>query len=245
MTITPYNINRLKEVVDEYISIGLDSIFLRPINPFGRATNPEFFNAYTTEDFLNQYKAILEYIIEVNKYRHFPEIYTTILLTKIITPFSTGFVDLQSPAGVGISGVIYDVSGDVFVSDEARMMNYVYGEKKFCIGNVNMGSFKSIFCNDKLKKIISESCSESLAPCAWCAYLPYCGLDPVRNFIKYDTISPYMGKTEDCIRHKEMFKHLITLIESGDNDKINILWSWITSRSVKEIAPSINIEEYL
>ena len=35
---------------------------------------------------------------------YFQESYTTLLLARILTPFSTGFMDLQSPAGAGISG---------------------------------------------------------------------------------------------------------------------------------------------
>ena len=39
-----------------------------------------------------------------------------------MTPFSTGFVDLQSPSGAGIAGAIYYYNGDVYPTDEARML---------------------------------------------------------------------------------------------------------------------------
>jgi hypothetical protein len=68
--------------------------------------------------------------------KFFIEGYAELLLKRILTPFATGFVDLQSPAGVGISGVIYDYNGNVYISDEARMMASV-NNHHFKMGNVN------------------------------------------------------------------------------------------------------------
>ena len=65
----------------------------------------------------------------------------------MLTPFATGFVDLQSPAGVGISGAIYDYDGSVYVSDEARMMarfkNYFFKFIKH-FSNVRLGNYYRI-----------------------------------------------------------------------------------------------------
>jgi His-Xaa-Ser system radical SAM maturase HxsB len=234
LTVTPYNLKHLKNIIDEYLACGLNSVFLRPLNPFGRAKNNKNKINYKVFDFINQYKNALDYIIEINRKQHFQEIYSSILLAKILSPFSIGFVDLQSPAGTGISGVIYDTTGDVFVSDEARMQYYTDGDKRFCIGNVNENTWNQIFENDVLKQLIHESCLECKTPCAWCAFLPFCGVDPVRNYYQYSTLSPNMAKTETCIRHKAMFKYLIHIIES-DSQKADVLWSWITGRNLSDI----------
>lgn len=242
LTLTPTSLVNGKAIVDEYLELGLSSIFLRPLNPFGRAAgdNPSLY--YSTEDFIKFYMSVLEYLFEVNRFVHFPEIYTTILLRRLLTPFSTGFVDLQSPAGVGISGVIYDTNGNVFVSDEARMHNYVTGQTDFCIGNVNENAWSEIFTSNRLREIISNSCLESLAPCAWCAYLPFCGVDPVRNLAQHGTMTPYMSKTDTCKRHKAMFIHLLHLLHSSDDYKIDVLWSWLTNRTVHEIQRPLTLE---
>jgi len=97
MTITPYSISRLTEVIDEYVNCGLPSIFLRMINPYGYATDPPTNLNYSVEEFIVRYREALNYIIKLNLSGvHFPEEFATILLIKILTPFSTGFVDLQS-----------------------------------------------------------------------------------------------------------------------------------------------------
>jgi hypothetical protein len=54
--------------------------------------------------------------------RTFPEIYATLILKKILTPYPTGYVDLQSPAGAGFGVVVYNYDGEVYASDEARML---------------------------------------------------------------------------------------------------------------------------
>ena len=52
--------------------------------------------------FLSFYKTGLAYLIELNKRGvAISEFYTSILLTKMLTPYATSYVDLQSPAGAG------------------------------------------------------------------------------------------------------------------------------------------------
>lgn len=45
----------------------------------------------------------LDYIRELNRAGHaFTEFYAATILAKMLTPFEPGFVDLRSPAGIGI-----------------------------------------------------------------------------------------------------------------------------------------------
>jgi len=73
--------------------------------------------------FLEFYKEGLAHILKVNHdgYR-IAEVYTQILLTKILTPHSTRYVDMQSPAGEAWSVLVYNYDGDVYASDESRML---------------------------------------------------------------------------------------------------------------------------
>ena len=181
MTTSKYSLGHFKEIIDEYIRLGFNSIFLRSLNPYGFAKQYKDKIAYPIEDFITNYKEGLDYILELNKQgTFFVEGFAALLLKRILTPFATGFVDLQSPAGVGIAGVIYDYDGNVYVSDEARMMarfkNYF-----FKIGNVNENTYQEMFNGDLLHHIIASACNESLPMCAECVFQPYCGADPVRN----------------------------------------------------------------
>ena len=232
MTTTKYNINNMKDIIDEYVKIGFDSIFIRMLNPLGSAYRNWESIGYTIETFVSAYKMALDYIIQLNKAGiYFKEIFATILLTKILTPFCTKYVDLQSPAGVGISGVIYDINGDVFISDEARMLNRTDNDKTFCIGNVNNHSYAHIFGNNNLRKIISKTCLEAIPGCSWCTFQPYCGIDPVFNYHMQKNISNYRQANFLCAKNKAIFETLFDYIHNSGPQVMNIFWQWVNGKS--------------
>ena len=231
MTTTSKTINNFKDIIDQYVELGFDSIFLRSLNPYGFAKRDKHVLAYPIEEFIESYKKGLEYIIELNlNGKFFAEGYATILLTRILTPFSTGFVDLQSPAGIAIAGVIYDFDGDVYVSDEGRMLASV-GDKKFKIGNVSTNSYQEIFNSNYLHNIMRDSIAESLPECATCAYLPYCGADPVRNYSEQGDIIGNRTISDICKKNKETIKFLLSLLEKKDEKIEKVFWSWITRKT--------------
>ena len=234
-TVTGFNIDHLRGVVDEYVAQGLESVFLRPLNPFGRAKIEWGGLGYAAERYLSAYADTLEYILKLNlSGRYLREEYATILLTKILTPHSTGFVDLQSPAGCGISGVIYDTSGNIYVSDEARMLARS-GDHRFCIGNVHSSSWKEAFGGHVLRGVIAQSCIESLPGCAWCVYQPYCGCDPVRNYGACGNLAIARYQDGFCQINKGIFDILFRYLKEGDEEIKDIFWSWITARPLAEI----------
>lgn len=152
MTTSAKNLDNMKDVIDEYVRLGFKGIFLRSLNPYGFAAEKKNELGYDIEKFVDKYFEALSYLIEINKKVYFQEYFTSLLLARILTPFSTGFVDLQSPAGVGISGVIYDYDGSVFPADEARMLARM-GDRHFCLGNVYTDSYDSIFLEISSGKI--------------------------------------------------------------------------------------------
>ena len=227
MTTSKYSLGRFEEIIDEYIRLGFNNIFLRSLNPYGFAKKHKEKIAYPLEDFIENYMIGLNYILELNKKgTFFIEGYAALLLKRILTPFATGFVDLQSPAGVGIAGVIYDYNGNVYVSDEARMMAR-FGNNFFCLGNVDTNSYDEMFNSDHLRSIIASSCTECLPQCAECVYQPYCGADPVRNFSEQGDMIGFRPTNEMCIKTKTIINYLFELIKRNDPEINKIFWSWI------------------
>ena len=227
MTTSVKNLDNMNSVIDEYIRLGFKGIFLRSLNPYGFAAEKKKELGYDIEKFVEKYFEALTYLIEINKKVYFQEYFTSLLLARILTPFSTGFVDLQSPAGAGISGVIYDYDGSVFPADEARMLARM-GDRHFCLGNVYTETYDSIFLGDKLKNIINQSCVETSIPCAWCAYQNYCGCDPIRNYLESGRESRNMVDSPFCRKYSKTIEGLLKLIKNADEQTMNILWSWIT-----------------
>ncbi|HPW96752.1 MAG TPA: His-Xaa-Ser system radical SAM maturase HxsB [Paludibacteraceae bacterium] len=236
MTTTCYSLGHFKEIVDEYVRLGFNSVFFRSLNPYGFAKRDKHKIAYAISDFIENYKEGLMYIIDLNlKGTYFVEGYAELLLKRILTPFATGFVDLQSPAGVGIAGAIYDYNGNVYVSDEARMMASV-NNQYFKMGNVNENTYQEMFNGDFLRNIIANSCTECLSTCAECAYQPFCGADPVRNFSEQGDIVGHRPTSEMCRKTKEIITFLLELIKKNDSKINQVFWSWITKQSISNIS---------
>jgi uncharacterized protein len=235
LTITKHHLPFLSRIVDEYIELGFDGIFLRPVNPYGFAADEWEKIACSPDEFINAYKDVLDYIIQLNRTGfHFTEYYTMLLLTRILTPFSTGFVDLQSPTGAGISGVIYDINGDVYPTDEARMLART-GNKRFYLGNVHDDNYNKIFNGPTLRDLVSKSCLEVLPGCNYCVYQTYCGSDPIRYYVECGDIIGHRPTSVFCKKNMGILNHIFSLILKDNLEVSNVFWSWITGRDLKEI----------
>jgi His-Xaa-Ser system radical SAM maturase HxsB len=233
MTTTATSLKNFKYIIDYYIELGFNGIFIRSLNPYGFAAEKIDKLGYQMQEFVDAYTDVLKYIFSINKTRYFAEHFATILLSRILTPYSTGFVDLQSPAGTGISGVIYDYDGSVYPSDEARMLARM-GDRHFHLGNVHTDSYINIFGGEKLKNIINQSCIETTMSCAFCVYQAYCGTDPVRNYLESGNESRKMAGTPFCIKHKGIFDYLFSILANMSEFEENVIWNWINHSNVIE-----------
>lgn len=236
MTTTKLSLDYPTEIIDEYIKQEFKSIFLRSISPYGFAVKTERVTGYEIDKFLDFYKKGLEYIIKLNKKGvDFSEAFAKIILSKILTPYPSSFVDLQSPAGAGISVVIYNYNGNVYATDESRMLAEM-GDERFLLGNVDKNSYKEIFNSKKLMSTMPASCVESLPGCSDCAFQTYCGADPVFHHATQDDIFGHRPTSNFCKKNMAIIRHLFEYIESGDEEVMKIFLAWITERSTKELA---------
>lgn len=234
LTVTKTNLHKIPDIVDEYIRLDFNGIFVRALNPYGRATANETNLSYSTEEFFEEYKKTLAYIIDLNLKGHsFVDYYSSLLIRRILTPFSTGFMDLQTPAGAGISGAMYDFDGNVYPTDEARMLARM-GDDIFKIGNVMKDSYNEIFYNPKLVNITKSSITQATTGCNNCVYNVYCGSDPIRNYVESGDIIGYRPSSEFCKKNTLIFEHLMGIIKTNNPDIMNVFWSWINRKSIGE-----------
>jgi radical SAM protein with 4Fe4S-binding SPASM domain len=226
MTTTKASLSRAKEIVDEYLKQGFSSIFLRTLNPYGIAASSHVIREYTIEEWIHFYKEAISYILELNQQGVcFHEEFSSIILRKILTPYATGFVDLQSPAGIGISGIVLNYNGDVYTSDEARMLAEM-GDYKFKLGNLLTNSYEDIMLSDSLLVPLKETMTEGVPGCSDCGIQPYCGSDPVRHYRTQGDIVGFKPSSDFCKKNMGVIKHLIRLIED-DEKAYNVLKTWI------------------
>jgi uncharacterized protein len=219
MTTTQASLGRARDIVDEYVKQGFNSIFFRALSPYGFAIKTKTYSAYETNEWLKFYFEGLNYIIDLNKSgKVFVESYAATILTKMLTPFDTGYVDLMSPAGIGIAAVVYNYDGDVYASDESRMLAEM-GDKTFRMGNVDEHLYEEIFSSDALLAPLEESFTGSAPMCSDCAFEPFCGADPVFH---YATQGDFVGRkplSGFCEKNMAIFRALIGMMEKDDSTK--------------------------
>ena len=225
MTTTEASLSRVTEIIDEYIGLNMNSIFLRPLSPYGFAIKNKQASKYNVTRWFEFYKEGLEYIINLNKNGiYFKEIYTQIILTKIFSPFATSYVDLQSPTGAGISAIVFNYDGDVYASDEARMLAEM-GDTHFKLGNLFSSSYEDIMLSDVLLDTLEESLAESSPMCNDCGFLPYCGSDPTYHYATQHDVVGHKALSGFCNKNMAIFRHIFSLLK--DKETKNILLSWV------------------
>ena len=181
VTVTRFSLHYSNRIIDEYVNLGLDTIHLRPVSPFGISLQIWNRINYRPEDFLDFYTKSLDYIINLNiKGKILFERFAKIFLTKILTDTDINYLDIRSPCGAGIGQLAYNFNGDVYTCDEGRMLSAI-GDESFRIGNVKKNNYREIMKNPIVRTMCVASCLDSLPECYQCVYKPYCGVCPVYN----------------------------------------------------------------
>jgi His-Xaa-Ser system radical SAM maturase HxsB len=226
MTTTAESLGRVRDIIDEYVRLGFPGIFLRPLSPYGFAVKTNAIAAYDTDRWVAFYKEGLEYILALNKAGiAFREFYTSVIARKILTADDSGFVDLMSPAGLGIKAIVYNYDGDVYASDESRMLAEM-GDHTFRLGTLGRDSYSDILLSDALLDPLEESFSGSAPMCEECAFEPYCGADPVFHHATQHDFVGRKAESAFCQRSMAMCRHVIGLMrKESDVKRIFLRWA--------------------
>jgi uncharacterized protein len=224
MTTTEASLDRVEEIVDEYLRLDLDGIFIRPLSPYGFAVKTKAIRKYDSKGWLNFYARGLRYILEVNRRgRHFPEFYATLILKRMLADRPLGYVDLRSPAGIGLGALVYNYDGKVFASDEGRMLAEM-GDRTFELGSVTE-SYRSLVFSDKLLDLVGSSLTQCAPECLDCVYEAHCGADPVYHHATQSDPVGIKPLSEFCARQKGIMNLLLEILDGSPQDAA-ILRRW-------------------
>ncbi|WP_404294096.1 His-Xaa-Ser system radical SAM maturase HxsB (plasmid) [Microvirga sp. RSM25] len=225
-TLTRRSLERPREIVDEYVRLGFRSIFLRPLSPFGFAKKSERRLGYAVEDYLRFYRTALSHILEINRNGYLiEEAYAKILLSSIMTPFPTTYVDLRSPVGSGFGTLVYNYDGGVYASDEGRMLKEV-GNDTLRLGSVT-DSYQMLMRSPAMELLAASGLAETLPGCSDCAFVPYCGPDPAGSLSRHGDPVGHRAESEHCQRHMGLFGILFNHLAEGDPGKLGIFEDWV------------------
>lgn len=226
MTTTEESLKDVSAIIDEYVRLGFEGIFLRALSPYGHAIKRKRYDRYDASKWLDFYKSGLDYIIQLNKLGiPFIEHYATIVLQKMLTNNDPGYVDLMNPSGAGIAAIVFNYDGDIYASDESRMLAEM-GDKHFRIGNIHDNDYKEVMLNDTLLNTLEDSFTLSAPMCSDCAFESYCGAEPVYHYAMFGDVLGKKYESDFCYKNMEIFKHLISLMESDPEVK-TLFMRWV------------------
>ena len=228
MTTTKYSLPLYKEIIDEYVKLGMNNIHLRWLNPFGMAKALQNTIGYTPKEFVNFYKKSLDYILILNKKGiKIREQMATIMLKKALTDNDPNFLDLRSPCGAAIGQIAYNYDGDIYTCDEGRMLGQM-GDKSFKIGNVYENTYEEIMSSPVTKSLCVASTLDGLTGCTDCVYSPYCGVCPVFNYSEEGNIFAQSPKNSRCQINKGILDYLFKKIQ--DPSILKIFETWVKKK---------------
>lgn len=226
MTTTEASLRMPVEIINEYVSQGFNSIFLRSISPYGFAVRTGWADRYRMDEWIEFYKKGLAHIIDLNcQGVVIREEFASIILTKMLTPWATGYVDLQSPSGIGISAIVFNYDGDIYASDESRMLAEM-GDKTFRLGNLFQDSYEDVMRAPVLLHALKTTMAEGVPMCADCGVQPYCGSDPVHHHATQGDMVGFKPASDYCRKNMAVIRHLVGLLEDDDR-AARVLRSWI------------------
>jgi uncharacterized protein len=143
----------------------------------------------------------------------------------MFSPLGTGYVDLQSPAGLGISAISFNYNAEVYASDESRMLAEM-GDKTFLLGNIHENSYEDIMLSDALLDPIEKSIVESVPGCHDCGFQTYCGSEPVYHYATQRDVVGHKALSGFCQKNMAIMRRLIMLMQD-DLEAKKILLNWI------------------
>lgn len=230
ITVTRAALDHPREVVDTYLDLGCRALFLRPLDPFGFASDTGHKIEYARRSYLDFYREAVDYMLEKNAAgAEILERYAAIFLTKILTGDDPNFLDIRSPCGAGIGQLAYNYDGKLFTCDEGRMLHEM-GDDLFLLGQVGETRYREIMSHDTVRAMIAASNLDAQPDCVSCTYAAYCGICPVHNYETQGSLHGRMRESDWCAVHKGIQDYLFEKLLRADPGVVETLTRWTTSR---------------
>lgn len=242
LTVTKKTLSRYKEVIDTYVKLGLDWIFLRSLNPYGFAAADLKKLGYKTEEFIDFYKKSMDYIIELNKkWTSFREALSSMYLSKILTDKDPNYLDERSPCWACIWQVAYNYDGKIYSCDEWRMLWRMWDDS-FLMTQVKESweeTYKEMIDWETTKIMVQASTLDWLPGYNDSVYKPYIWVCPIHSYKLSWNIIPNYSKDNKRILDCKVLDYLFNNLRIDENKKIFEKWLGMQDNLVTSQCESI------
>jgi hypothetical protein len=227
LTVTKKTLSKYKEVIDTYVELWLDWIFLRPLNPYGFAAADLEKLGYTSEEFIEFYEKSMDYILELNKkWINFREALSSIYLSKILTDKDPNYLDERSPCGACIWQVAYNYDGKIYSCDEWRMLWRMWDDN-FLMTEVleDWGeTYKNMIESETTKVMVQASTLDWLPWYNEWVYKPYVWVCPIHSYKSSWNIIPNYSKDHKRYLDEKVLDYLFKNIRIEENKNVFEKW---------------------
>jgi sulfatase maturation enzyme AslB (radical SAM superfamily) len=248
LTVTKKTLWKYKEVINTYVSLWLDWIFLRPLNPYWFAAADLKKLWYEPKEFIEFYKKSMDYIIELNKkWVKFREAMSWMYLSKILTDKDPNYLDERSPCWACIWQVAYNFDGKIYSCDEGRMLGRMWDDS-FLMVDMKDTSFDEFPWHDTYNKMIDSETTKIMVQAStldWLpgyndsVYKPYIWVCPIHSYKSTWNIIPNYSKDEKRVLGHNILDYLFENIRIEKNKSIFKDWLWMENNSVTSQCESI------
>jgi uncharacterized protein len=226
-TWTKPGLKNYRNIVDSYIELGLNTIGLRWLNPYGFAAAEKATLEYTLDEYFEFYKNAMDYILEKNKQWIFlKEMLSMVYLTKILKNTDSGFMDVRSPSGIAIGWVAYNYDGKVYASDESRMLGRMGIEDFLLTPMLENGeeTYKAMANSNVTKIAVQSSTLDGLPGYVNHVYKPYLWVDLIYAFTQHGNVFSNFSKDDKTRIQISMLDYLFEKLKDEENEKIFKSW---------------------
>lgn len=211
-TIMPRDYDRINEIVDAYVGIGLRSIFLRPVSFHGFARKAVSELDLGFEAWGKAYRRALDHLFQINLGRSQPvlEYGLELSLRRVFARSHNGHVDLRTPNPAARDYIVVDYDGRLYPSDEARMLARIRHT------DLAIGSLEHGIDHEKARALTWNQFNEVHEDCIHCAFGPFCGSDIVEDLARYGRIDLPKHSTWFCRSQTAQFTMIFEMLARGE-----------------------------
>ncbi len=219
-TVTSASLRREKDIVDLYLSLGVNRVQLGMLEPIGRARLRK--DLFISENqYLDFYRKALLYMLELNLKRGIFVYEKGLYL--ILYDILSGFANSKRSLDV-FHRLAYSADGKIYPSDEARILGGG-GDDIMALGHVKKDSFRQIIQKPETRFFLAYNLNAYLSPlCFRCPYSLWCRVPIWHNYSAQNSLWGNMITSGRCRIMKGIFDLAFEILFSAKYRKAAESW---------------------
>lgn len=175
LVLTKKTIHDYKDIIDEYVRLGNDTIHLKPVTKLGFGKSHWDDIGITFEEYWETYVAATEYMMSLQtKGIMVSELQLKFALQVLLDKAKPAYVDFRNPCGL-VHGVLnYDIDGRIYACHEGKRKH------EFRIGTIDDDPIEMLM-SEEANDLASSSILDRNPECRACSYLPFCAPCPANS----------------------------------------------------------------